>query len=118
MTCLKINGIDFSHCVNQLDIAKAAKYNAVTNAAGNTVVDYINSKRSITVGIVPLTPTDMMALQAAIDGFNVSLSFLNPVTNVVENNVNCIIPQTAVSYYTIQADKVLFKAFTLTFTEL
>lgn len=118
MAYFKLNGKDFSHCVNSLNISKAATYTAQTNAAGNTVVDYINAKRTIEVGIIPLTPVDMVALQTAIDGFSVTISFLNPITNAVEENVNCIIPENAVSYYTIQADKVLFNAFTLQFTEL
>ena len=118
MAYFKLNGKDLSNCVNQLNINSAAKYNAQTNAAGNTVVEYINAKRSIEVGIIPLTPTDMVALQAALNGFSVTIGFLNPVTNEVEENVKCIVPANKVSYYTIQKDKVLFKAFTLTFTEL
>lgn len=118
MSYFKINGTDFSMCVNKLDISKTANYTSQTNAAGNTVVDYINSKRTIEVGIIPLTPTDMMALQNAISNLNVEVSFLNPTTNAIEENVKCILPENAVSYYTIQAGKVLFNAFSLTFTEL
>lgn len=118
MAYFKINDIDFSMCVNTLNISKVSNYNAQTNAAGNTVVDYINSKRNIEVGIIPLTPGDMMALQSAIANLSVNVSFLNPATNAIEENVACIIPDNAVSYYTIQAGKILFNAFTLTFTEL
>lgn len=118
MAYFKINGTDFSMCVNKLDISKTANYTSQTNAAGNTVVDYINSKRKIEVGIIPLTPTDMMALQSAISNLGVEISFLNPETNAIEENVSCIIPENAVSYYTIQAGKVLFNAFKLEFTEL
>lgn len=118
MTYFKLNENDISHCVNKLNISKAANYTAQTNAAGDKVVDYINAKRTIEVGIIPLTPVDMVALQTAINGFSVTLSFLNPVTNELEENVNCIIPENAVSYYTIQADKVLFNAFTIKFIEL
>ena len=118
MAYFKINNTDFSMCVNKLDIKKAVNYTAQTNAAGNTVVDYINSKRQITVGIIPLSGEDMQALQSAISEFGVNISFQNPETNALEENVACIIPDNAVSYYTIQAGKVLFNAFTLTFTEL
>lgn len=118
MAYFKIGDVDFSMCVNKLEIQKAANYTAQTNAAGNTVVDYINSKRTITVGIIPLSGEDMVALQAAIDDFSVNISFQNPNTNAIEENVACIIPKEAVSYYTIQAGKVLFEAFSLTFTEL
>lgn len=118
MSYFKIGDIDFSMYVNELNIDKEANYNAQTNAAGNTVVDYINSKRTIEVGIIPLDSAAMVALQAAIDAFNVSISFLNPVTGLLEENVNCIIPESGVEYYTIQADKVLFNAFSLEFIEL
>ena len=114
----KINNIDFSKYVNALDITKTNNYNALVNAAGDTVVDYINSKRTIDVGIIPLNSEAMAALQSAIDGFNVSISFRNPKTGALQENVNCIIGEDSTSYYTIQANKVLFNAFTITFTEL
>lgn len=118
MAYFKINNIDFSMCVNQLSIQKITNYAAQVNAEGNTVVDYINSKRIITVGIIPLSGEDMATLQTAISNFSVNISFQNPETNAVEENVTCIIPDDSVSYYTIQAGKVLFNAFTLVFTEL
>lgn len=118
MPYLKINDIDFSMYVNSLAINKNATYTAQVNANGDTVADYINSKRQIDVGIIPLNEVAMKKLQEAIDKFNVTLSFLNPITNELEENINCIIPSNAVSYYTIQANKVLFNAFSLSFTEL
>lgn len=118
MTYFKINNYDFSSCVNKLEIKEKANYTAQTNAAGDTVVDYINHKRQITVGIIPLTDEKMKTLQSAITNLSVSISFLNPKTNVLEENVACIIPDNAVSYYTIQTGKTLCNAFTLTFTEL
>lgn len=118
MSYFKINGTDFSMCVNKLDIKKSTNYSAQANAAGDTVVDYINAKRTIDVGIIPLTPIDMMKLQAELEKFSVEVSFLNPITNNVEENIKCIIPENAISYYTIQAGNVLFNAFSLQFTEL
>lgn len=113
-----IDDIDFSKYVNALDIKKQSVYNAQTNAAGNTVVDYINSKRTFEVGIIPLDKESMINLQKAIEKFNVSISFLNHTTGEIEQNVQCIIPDDNVSYYTIQADNVLFNAFKLDFIEL
>ena len=118
MAYFKIDDVDFSMYVNQLKINKSNVYNAQTNAAGDTVVDYINAKREIEVGIIPLNSTVMAQLQTAIDAFNVSISFRNPKTNALETNVNCIIPQNGIEYYTIQANKVMYKAFTLKFIEL
>lgn len=118
MAYFKIGDIDFSAYVSGLKVSNNAYYNAQTNAAGNTVVDYINTKRTIEVNIIPLTDTQMLKLQLAIAAFGVSISFRNPATNAIEENVSCIIPANDVEYYTIQANKVLFEAATLTFTEL
>ena len=104
--------------VNQLKVSSAANYSAQTNAAGNTVVDYINTKRTIEVGIIPLDSAAMIALENAIGAFNVSISFRNPKSGALEENINCIIPSRDIEYYTIQAQKVMYKAFTLKFTEL
>lgn len=118
MTYFKINNNDYSKYVNALKVVTDTNYNAQTNAAGNTVVDYINQKRTIEVGIIPLDNATMAKLKADIKKFNVAISFLNPETKTLENGVNCIIPSDEVNYYTIQANKVLFDAVTLTFTEL
>lgn len=118
MSYFKINNIDYSMYVNELKVSSEVNYNAQTNAAGNTVVDYINTKRTIEVGIIPVDDSVMCNLQNDIAAFNVSISFRNPQTNVVEDNVNCIIPSNEVEYYTIRVNKVSYKAFSLTFIEL
>lgn len=118
MAYFKIGNTDYSMYVNELKVDKEANYNAQTNAAGNTVVDYINHKRTIEVGIIPLDDEIMAALQAAIDAFSVSISFMNPQTGALEEGVSCIIPSNGIEYYTIQANKVMFKAFSLKFIEL
>ena len=118
MSYLKINGVDYSNSVNALKVNKVANYSAQTNAVGDTVVDYINSKRTIEVGIIPLNAETMKNLQSALDGFGVSISMLNPQTNELEEDIQCIIPSNNIEYYTIQNDKVMFKAFTLQFIEL
>lgn len=118
MSYFKINDIDYSMFVNELTIDKEFNYNAQTNAAGNTVVDVINSKREIEVGIIPLNDTIMACLLTDIDGMVVSISFRNPITQQLEENVNCIIPKSGVEYYTIQAGNVMFKAFKLKIKEL
>jgi hypothetical protein len=114
----KIGDTDFSSYVNELIITKTANYNSQTNAAGNTVVDYINSKRVFDVGFIALNDADMKALLNAISAFNVSISFRNPKSGTLETGVNCIIPEETIDYYTIQVDKVLYKAFTIQFVEL
>lgn len=118
MSYFKIGDKDFSLFVNQLTVNRAANYNAQTNAAGNTVVDLINHKRTIDVGFIPMDGADMVALQNAINAFNVSISFINPLTGGLEEGINCIIPSSGVDFYTIQIGKVMYKTFTLQFVEL
>jgi hypothetical protein len=117
-TFFKINNTDISSYINELKIEREANYNAQTNAAGDTVVDLINHKRSIEVGIIPVNSEVMKSLQAAINDFNVTISFRNPTTGLMEYDVNCIIPSTGVEYQMILYNRVMFKAFTLTFIEL
>ena len=118
MAYLKINGVDFSGICNKLNITTDVLYNAQTNAAGGTVVDYVGAKRTIEVGIIALSDADMLRVQQAISAFSVALSFRNPRTNTLEENVPCIIPSSTADYYTIRIDKVLYNATTLTFQEL
>lgn len=118
MAYFKINGIDFSSCVNELSIKRKNNYNAQTNAAGNTVVDYINVKRQISVSIITLDEADTKKVLDAIEGFNVLISYRDPKTQALVENVNCIIPDHEVDYYTIQDEKVLVNDFKLKFTEL
>ena len=118
MAYFKIGNVDFSMYVSELKINKDYNYNAQTNAAGDTVVDYINAKREIKVRIIPIDSAVMANLQNAIDASNVSISFRNPKTNALEENVNCIISNNDIEYYTIQANKVMYKGFELKFIEL
>lgn len=118
MAFFMIDDKDFSRYVNQLTISKTANYNAQTNAAGDTVVDFINAKRKITVGIIPLDGAVATELLNLLSNFSVNLSFLNPITNEREDGVACIIPDTEIEYYTIQAGRIFINGFTLEFTEL
>lgn len=118
MAYFKINNHDYSMYVNQLKIDKQAIYKSATNAAGNTVVKYINTKRTFSVGIIPLDDAAMASLQADISNFKVFISYRDPATNELIENVSCIIPLNQVEYYTIQVNKVMYKAFTLTIQEL
>lgn len=118
MAYFKINDKDFSHYVSAMVVNRKAKYNAQTNAAGNTVVDYINSKREIEVEIIPLDTVSMIELQAELSQFEVSISFRNPTTGELEESIRCIIPDDEIEYYTIQANKITFKSMKLAFEEL
>lgn len=117
MAYFKIGNTDFSHLVRSLNITKEHNYNAQTNAAGNTVVDYINTKRTIEVGFIYMDDSAMAALQAALDSFAVTIAYRDTKTNALET-ANCIAPKIEADYYTIQADMVLYNEFTVEFTEL
>lgn len=60
----------------------------------------------------------MVELQNELDKFSVSISFLNPQTNLLAENVLCIIPKNDADYYTIQPNRTLYKEFKLDFIEL
>ena len=117
MSYLKIKGVDYSSFVSGLKVDKSFNYNAQTNAAGNTVIDLINSKHSIEATIIPLDSTTMATLQEALNSFKCQISFLNPQTKQL-TTINTIVSDVKVEYYTIQINKVMYNALTLTFTEL
>lgn len=117
MTYLKINDIDFSKYVNVLKVDRNKVYTSSKNAAGNTVADYITTKTKLTVGIIALDSEIMKQLQTVLDNLIVTVSFRDPKTAELKTS-EFLIPSDSVDYYTIQADNVLFKNFSLTFTEL
>lgn len=118
MAYFKIGTNDYSSYTSGLKVKTTASYNAKTNANYDMVVDYINSKRTIEVEIIPIDSEVMARLLMDIKAFSVSLSFRNPETNKLETGVACIIPSNDVEYYTIQTAKVSYKKMKLTFTEL
>ena len=119
MTFLKINNTDYSMYCSGLKVETVYKYNPITNAAGNTLIDYVNDKRVFTISIIPLNDTIMSQLLSDLDTEeNITISFLSPLENILENNVKCVCDKIGVEYYTIQDTKKLYKAFTFTLTEL
>lgn len=114
----KINDNDYSMYVNKMQVGKTHSYKELKTAAGNTLVKYVNSKRVIEVGIIPLDDQTMVRLLSDINQFQVSISFRDPETNEMAENVNCIIPNNIVDYYTIQVGKVMYKALSLQIKEL
>ena len=118
MAYFKIGSTDFSAYVSGLKISTDVNYNAQQNANCDTVVDYVNKKRTFEVEIIPLDATARAKLLAAIDAFSVSISFRNPKTNALETGVSCIIASHDISYYTIQDSKIMYQKFNLKFNEL
>lgn len=108
---------DYSTYVNKLTIDTKHKYTARENASGNLMVKYITKKRNVNVGIIPLDAETLKTLVADLNKFEVTVSFLNPETNALEE-IDCIIPVNSIEYYTIRADKVMTKAFNFICEEL
>lgn len=117
MSYFKIGDRDYSPYVNQLFVSHDIRYDALINANGDTVVDYINTKRILDVGFIPLDDEAMRQLQIDVKQFHMLVSFRNPETGELEE-VDCIVPVNEVDYYTIQRNRVLYKPFTLQFVEL
>lgn len=118
MAYFKINDVDFSRFVNALKVSSVANYTAQTNAAGSSVVDYINEKRVIEVGFRPMTGAEALEIRQAIAPFYVSIAFFNPDTNALSENISCIVPNKEIDYYLIRSTKQRVNGFSLTFEEL
>lgn len=118
MAYLKIGNDDFSDYCQELQITYKPLYNSLTNAAGNAVIDFISSKRTIEATLRAMNDTEMAALLAAIANYSVSISFREPKTNALAANVDCFISDIVASYYTIQKNKVLYNSIKLVFEEL
>ena len=116
MTYFKINNVDFSAYVSSLDVNTVHNSKNRTNASGNLNVKYINTKKALKVGIIPLDNVAAASLLNQLNKFEVTVKYLDPETKQLET-IECIVPSNNVGYYTIRADKVMTKAYTIKFTE-
>lgn len=116
MNYFVLNGIDFSRYVNSLQVDTVHNSKNRMNAAGTLNVKPINSKKVITVGIIPLDASIASELITELNKFQVTITYLDPELNSLKT-INCIVPDNSISYYTIRADKVMTQAYTVTFTE-
>ena len=117
MTYFKLNNIDFSQYVTKLQVGTKHNYKQRTNASGNLMVKYINTKKIIQVGIIPLDETTLKSFVTEINKFTVTISYRDPETGALKT-ISCIVPENLIEYYTIRADSVSLKAFAVTFTEM
>lgn len=113
-----INGIDFSKYVNKLVVANEHFYKGSTSPKGAGKVKRKYSKRTLEVGIIPLDAIIMAKLLTEVNKFEVNISYRDPQTNIVVENMRCIIPNNLVEYYTIQGNNVKYRAFSLQIKEL
>lgn len=117
MEYFKINNNDYSSVTSSLKVTKDKRYNAQTNAAGDTVADYLSTKRTIEVTIIALDEEAASSLLAELDTLSVTVAYRDATTRAI-TEANCLIPSHNIEYYTIRSDRVLCKAFNLKFTEL
>lgn len=110
--------MDISTYTKGLVVGKEYRYSAQTNAAGNTVIDLINAKRTIEATIIPVSTDTVAAIARQTENLVLSVSFLNPNTNLLEENVSCYIPSTNIGYLMLLPEKQLTNEFTLKFIEL
>ena len=114
----KIDNHDYSMYVNKLQVGTEHHYQQKSSAGGADKITHKYKRRIIEVGIIPLDDAAMMSLLSDVDKFRVSVSFRDPLTNTLVENLSCIIPNHIVEYYTIQVGNVKYKAFSLQLQEV
>ena len=118
MSYLKINGKDFSPIVSTLKVGSEVLVSDKSgrNAAGNTVIDLVNRKKKIYVGLRYTTAEEMAEFLNAVEDFVVTVEYLDPRTRVLRS-VTTYIGTPEPEYYTI-SDRTLCKPMNLNFIEL
>lgn len=87
------------------------------NAAGDTVIDIINKKVKLYVTFRHTTGAEMQGLLDAIKDYQVSASYLDPVTGELKT-ISAYTGTPEPEYYTIQANHIIYKPMALNFIEL
>lgn len=119
MSYLKINNQDFSSLVSGLKIGyeTLVSDSSGRNAAGDTVIDVINSKIKVYVTLRHTMQQEMKSFLAAIEGYVVNVTFLNPKTNE-PTTITAYTGTPEPEYYTIQPTNIIYKPMDLNFIEL
>ena len=114
----KINNVDYSHLVSGLKVGYETLVSDQSgrNARGDTVIDVVNTKTKLYVTFRHTTVAEMRSLLGAINGYVVSVSFLNPKTNALDT-ITAYTGTPEPEYYSI-SDKTIYKPMSLNFIEL
>ena len=118
MSYFKIDGHDYSMYVNKLTVGTEHHYEMKTSAMGADRVTHKYKRKVLQVGIIPLDDATMTRLLTDVDKFQVNISYREPQTNTLVENMTCIIPSNLIEYYTIQVGNVKYKAFSLQIQEI
>ena len=115
----KIGDKDFSSLVSSLKVGKETLVSDESgrNANGDMVIDIVNKKRKVYVGLRYTTGAEMQQFLAATEGYVVNVSFLDPHTQKM-TTIRAYIGTPEPEYYTIQSGHVLCKPMNLNFIEL
>lgn len=117
MTIFKINNVDFSGLVSGLKVGyeTLVSDNSGRNANGDTVIDVINQKRKIYLKLRHTTIAEMQSFLAAIEPYQVTISYLDPKTNTLQTAITYTgTPEP--EYYNISHS--IYKPMNLNFIEL
>lgn len=116
---LKIDNKDFSHLVSSLKVGYEVLVSDESgrNANGDTVLDIVNRKRKVYVGLRYTTAAEMQEFLAAVESFVVTVSFLDPKSQAL-TSMTAYIGTPNPEYYTIQPGHVLCKPLSLNFIEV
>ena len=117
MAIFKINNTDFSGLISGLKVGyeTLVSDSSGRNANGDTVIDVINMKRKIYVSLRHTTFAEMQEFLAAIAPYQVSIQYLDPRDNTLQEATTYTgTPEP--EYYNVS--KTIFKPMTLNFIEL
>jgi hypothetical protein len=119
MAYFKINDIDFSNLVSSMKIGKETlvSENSGRNANGDTVIDVVNKKYKVYIGLRYTTDSEMQSFLSAIESYVVNVTFLNPNTKTL-TTITAYTGTPEPEYFTIQNDNVFCKPMTINFIEL
>lgn len=119
MAFFKINNTDFSELVKDLKVGyeTLVSEDSGRNAAGNTVIDIVNRKVKIYIGLRYTFQDEMQPFLNAVRDFVVNVTYLDPKTHSLKT-AQCYINTPEPEFYTIQDNKTIYKPLSLNFIEL
>lgn len=117
MAILQINGVDFSGLVSGLKVGyeTLVSDSSGRNANGDMAIDVINMKRKIYVTLRHTTYAEMQRFLAAINGYTVTVSYLDPRNNSMQS-ASTYTGTPEPEYF--NASKQIFKPLSINFIEL
>ncbi len=119
MNYFKIGEEDFSSLVSSMKVGyeTLVSEDSGRNANGDTVIDVINKKQKVYIGLRHTTETEMENFLNAIEDYVINISFLDPKTKAL-TTITAYTGTPEPEYYTIQDGGILYKPLSINFIEL